>query len=113
MDDVYPDGQQSSSPARSDGGNQRKGFASLTPERRREIASAGGRAAHTQGVAHEFTPDEARAAGHKGGVAVSQDRAYMARIGRKGGFRRYAKQRELAAQDSAASSPQASADASA
>ena len=39
-----------------------RGFAGLDPERRREIARMGGRAAHELGRAHEFTPEEARAA---------------------------------------------------
>ncbi|WP_044242648.1 general stress protein [Chondromyces apiculatus] len=55
--------------------------------RQREIASKGGRAAHEKGTAHEFTKDEARAAGKKGGEAVSQNRRHMADIGRKGGER--------------------------
>lgn len=42
-----------------------RGFATLTPERRREIASQGGRAAHESGNAHQYTSDEARAAGSK------------------------------------------------
>jgi general stress protein YciG len=54
-------------------------------ERQREIASKGGRAAHAKGTAHEWTSDEARVAGQKGGVAVSRDRAHMAAIGREGG----------------------------
>ncbi|HEY0054346.1 MAG TPA: KGG domain-containing protein, partial [Pedobacter sp.] len=45
----------------------RRGFASMSPERQREIASQGGRAAHQQGVAHEWSRDEAREAGKKGG----------------------------------------------
>ena len=45
----------------------RRGFAAMTPERQREIVSQGGRAAHQQGVAHEWNKDEARAAGKKGG----------------------------------------------
>lgn len=44
-----------------------KGFASMSAERQREIASKGGRAAHAKGTAHEWTTDEARAAGKKGG----------------------------------------------
>jgi general stress protein YciG len=40
-----------------------RGFASMDPQRQREIASEGGRAAHEKGTAHEFTPDEARQAG--------------------------------------------------
>lgn len=42
-----------------------RGFASMTPQRRREIASMGGRAAHQAGTAHCFTSDEAKAAGKK------------------------------------------------
>lgn len=45
----------------------RRGFAAMSPERQREIASQGGRAAHQQGVAHEWNKDEARTAGKKGG----------------------------------------------
>jgi general stress protein YciG len=40
-----------------------RGFAAMSPERQREIASLGGRAAHKSGHAHEFNSDEARAAG--------------------------------------------------
>ena len=46
---------------------ERRGFASMSPEKQREIASKGGRAAHEKGTAHEWTPDEARNAGRKGG----------------------------------------------
>jgi general stress protein YciG len=46
---------------------ERRGFASMSPERQREIASKGGRAAHEKGTAHEWTPEEARHAGRKGG----------------------------------------------
>jgi general stress protein YciG len=62
-----------------------RGFASMDHGKQREIASKGGRAAHAQGRAHEFTADEARVAGRKGGEAVSRDRAHMAAIGRAGG----------------------------
>lgn len=48
---------------------ERRGFASMSPEKQREIASKGGRAAHTKGTAHEWTSEEARAAGRKGGQA--------------------------------------------
>jgi general stress protein YciG len=51
-----------------------RGFAAMDPERLREIASNGGRAAHEQGTAHEFNSDEAREAGRKGGQAVAQRR---------------------------------------
>jgi len=53
--------------------------------KQREIARKGGRAAHEKGTAHEFSPEEARAAGRKGGEAVSRNRNHMAQIGRKGG----------------------------
>ncbi len=46
---------------------ERRGFASMTPEKQREIASKGGRAAHQKGTAHEWTSEEARQAGRKGG----------------------------------------------
>lgn len=71
-------------------GTSRRGFASMDPAKQKEIASKGGRAAHAKGTAHEFTPDEARVAGRKGGEAVSRDRAHMAAIGRKGGESRSA-----------------------
>lgn len=64
---------------------KRRGFAALSPERMREIASLGGKASQAKGTGHKFDPDEARAAGRKGGEAVSQDREHMAKIGAKGG----------------------------
>lgn len=64
---------------------ENRGFASMDDERQREIASEGGRAAHEKGAAHEFSSEEARKAGRKGGEKVSQDRAHMAEIGREGG----------------------------
>ena len=66
-------------------GKSRRGFASMDRERQREIASKGGRAAHAKGTAHEWSSDEARTAGQKGGIAVSRDRTHMATIGREGG----------------------------
>lgn len=47
----------------------RRGFASMDRTKQREIASKGGRAAHRKGTAHEFTSEEARRAGRKGGRA--------------------------------------------
>jgi uncharacterized protein len=66
----------------------KRGFASMDPNKQKEIASKGGRAAHAKGTAHEFTSDEARVAGRKGGEAVSRDRAHMSAIGREGGHSR-------------------------
>ena len=71
----------------------KRGFASMDAAKQREIASKGGRAAHAKGTAHEFTSDEARVAGRKGGEAVSRDRAHMAAIGREGGHSRGARAR--------------------
>jgi general stress protein YciG len=62
-----------------------RGFASMDGDRQKEIARKGGRAAHAKGTAHEFTTDEARAAGQKGGQSVSSNREHMSRIGRIGG----------------------------
>ena len=45
------------------GDTSNRGFASMDPQRQREIASEGGRAAHASGNAHEFTSEEARRAG--------------------------------------------------
>jgi general stress protein YciG len=74
--------------AASASGKRQMGFAVMDKKRVAEIASAGGKAAHQQGRAHEWTGDEARVAGAKGGVSVSRDRAHMAEIGRKGGIAR-------------------------
>ena len=74
-------------------GKSKRGFASMDATRQREIASKGGRAAHAKGTAHEWTSDEARVAGRKGGEVVSRDRAHMAAIGREGGESRGAKNR--------------------
>jgi hypothetical protein len=62
-----------------------RGFASMSIEKQREIARKGGKAAHERGTAHQFTSDEARAAGRKGGERVSVNRQHMAAIGRLGG----------------------------
>jgi general stress protein YciG len=51
------------------GNTSNRGFASMDPDKQREIASQGGKAAHEKGTAHEFTPEEAREAGRKGGQA--------------------------------------------
>ncbi len=66
-------------------GTANRGFAAMNSEKQRQIASQGGRAAHQQGVAHEWSKDEAREAGRKGGQIVSRNREHMSEIGRKGG----------------------------
>ena len=73
-----------------------RGFASMDQSKQKEIASKGGRAAHAKGTAHEFDSSEARAAGRKGGMAVSRNREHMAAIGRRGGEARGQRAREVA-----------------
>ena len=51
-----------------------RGFASMDREKQREVASKGGRAAHVKGTAHEWTSEEAREAGRKGGLASRRRR---------------------------------------
>jgi uncharacterized protein len=85
-------------------GTQNRGFASMDREKQREIARKGGRAAHQKGTAHEFTTDEARAAGRKGGERVSSDRDHMSRIGRLGGKHSAGRRNETGEDASIASS---------
>lgn len=54
-----------------------RGFASMSRDKQREIASKGGRAAHRKGTAHEFTSEEAREAGRKGGKMSRRGRGRM------------------------------------
>lgn len=56
-------GSKQSGSQGSQGGTSNRGFASMDPDRQREIASEGGKAAHEKGTAHEFTSEEARKAG--------------------------------------------------
>jgi len=65
-----------------------RGFAAMSPEKRREAARKGGIAAHRLGVAHEFTPEEAKVAGKRGGVRTS-DLYDMADLGKRGGNKRW------------------------
>ncbi|HEY4000334.1 MAG TPA: KGG domain-containing protein [Candidatus Xenobia bacterium] len=67
-----------------DQGSDNRGFASMDDDKQREIASKGGKAAHEKGTAHEFTPEEAREAGSKGGHA-SQGGSHEATSGERGG----------------------------
>lgn len=49
---------------------KKRGFAAMDPKKVAEIASKGGKAAHAAGTAHQFSSEEARTAGKKGGVAA-------------------------------------------
>ena len=68
-------GKRNAARARNNGGQMttgKRGFASMDRNRQREIASKGGKLAHLRGMAHEWTSEEAREAGRKGGAAVRQ-----------------------------------------
>ena len=64
---------------------ERRGFASMSPEKQREIASKGGRAAHQKGTAHEWTSEEARSAGRKGGQISRGGRGRLVESGAESG----------------------------
>lgn len=77
-----------------------RGFAAMSTEKRKAIASAGGEAAHANGKAHRFTAAEARAAGAKGGRAVGKNRRAFTseearEAGRRGGLASQARRRHL------------------
>ena len=61
------DAKRSLRPANRIGEKSRRGFAAMSPEQQRRIASEGGRASHESGRGHRFSTEEARAAGRKGG----------------------------------------------
>ena len=52
----------------------RRGFAAMSADKQREIASLGGKAAHAKGTAHEFSPEQAAEAGRKGGLIAQEHR---------------------------------------
>ena len=62
-------------------GTSKRGFASMDGDKQRQIASKGGKAAHEKGTAHEFTSEEAREAGRKGGEAGGRERAQSSKAG--------------------------------
>ncbi|MGH2502719.1 MAG: KGG domain-containing protein, partial [Ktedonobacterales bacterium] len=73
----------------SEGGkaSHRRGKAhEFSTEEARMAGRKGGQVAHQRGRAHTFSPEEARMAGRKGGMEVSRDRQHMSAIGRKGGI---------------------------
>lgn len=74
---------------------RRRGFAAMDRDRVREIASKGGKAAHAAGTAHQFSSDEARVAGRKGGMAPHV---------RRGGVRRRPSEAASGSSDIGASS---------
>ena len=103
---TQPGSEQHTTPP-SGGGTSKRGFASMDPQKQREIASKGGRAAHAQGSAHEFTPEEASRAGrraHESGNAHEFSSEEARAAGRKGG--QASRNRNRAAQDQTTAEPQ-------
>ena len=74
-----------------------RGFASMDRSKQREIASKGGKAAHQKGTAHEWTSEEARNAGRKGGLASHARR--RERLAQQGGVTPDSRPGEPASQD--------------
>lgn len=60
--------KSSTRPANRVGTKSRRGFAAMSPETQRRIASEGGKASHASGRGHRFSAEEAREAGRKGGL---------------------------------------------
>jgi general stress protein YciG len=65
----------------------KRGFASMDPEKAREIHRLGGQTAQRLGKAHALTQEEVQKGGKKGGLTTSQNRAHMSEIGRRGGVK--------------------------
>lgn len=62
-------------PANRIGTKSRRGFAAMSPDTQRRIASEGGKASHASGRGHRFSADEARDAGRKGGLVSRRGKA--------------------------------------
>src|SRR5580704_8774451 len=62
------------SPSTTDAARKPRGFAAMEPKLVSELAKRGGKAAHRAGTAHQFTSEEARVAGRKGGMATHAKR---------------------------------------
>ena len=65
-------------PANRVGTKSRRGFAAMSPETQRRIASEGGKASHASGRGHRFSADEARDAGRKGGLVSRRGKSATA-----------------------------------
>lgn len=91
--------KQSGSRGGQGSGTSSRGFASMDPQRQREIASEGGKAAHEKGTAHEFTSEEARRAGSMS-HGNRQDAQSSSRAGGSEGNKQSAKKQEGNKQDS-------------
>jgi hypothetical protein len=85
----------------------KRGFGAMSPERQKEIASKGGKAAFASGRGHIFTSEAAKIAGRKGGKTTAARRGvtHMASIGKKGGDAVWAAKEGATAGDQAAALP--------
>ena len=72
---VAPAPKNNTRPANRVGTKSRRGFAAMSPETQRRIASEGGKASHASGRGHRFSADEARDAGRKGGLVSRRGKA--------------------------------------
>ena len=63
-----------------------RGFALIEKDKLRAICSAAGKKAHAIGKGHQFTREEASAAGKRGGLAISSRPGHMKELGRRGGI---------------------------
>ncbi|MCI1187086.1 hypothetical protein MON38_06615 [Hymenobacter sp. DH14] len=70
-----PAAKAATRPANRVGTKSRRGFAAMSPETQRRIASEGGKASHASGRGHRFSADEARDAGRKGGLVSRRGKA--------------------------------------
>lgn len=73
------------------------GFAAMDEDQRKAFARMGGRASAESGNGHQFTKEEAKEAGQKGGAVTSKDREHMAKIGQRGGMKISADREHMAA----------------
>ena len=70
-----PAAKPATRPANRVGTKSRRGFAAMSPDTQRRIASEGGKASHASGRGHRFSADEARDAGRKGGLVSRRGKA--------------------------------------
>lgn len=63
-----------------------RGFALVEKDKLRAICSAAGKKAHSLGRRHSFTPEEASAAGRRGGAKTASKPGHMKELGRRGGI---------------------------
>ena len=71
---ILPQAAPPAATDREDAVKSDRGFASMNPDKQREIASKGGKAAHAKGTAYEWSREQAREAGRKGAAAHAQRR---------------------------------------